>query len=211
MPVVPARVKDGRKSLRGIVQPGRWFSSGYLLRQGQDVECLQVAEFASPSRKNDHRLGVVEHVGDQGVGQGGVQEHHGSTSLENPEVGGHGVPAVLRHGHGHHLVRTSEERRKGRRHPFRLRVKLSEGQALSGVRDLQGREIRELLRGTAEDLCQPPDAPLMRHFREVSVVEDIRQAVLAGVYLPLRHLRRPKISPPRQKSQPEEDRENGSC
>jgi hypothetical protein len=131
-----ARVKDGRKALRGVVQPGRRFSSGHPFRQRQDIERRQVADLVLPPRENDYRLCVVEHVGDQGVGQGGVEEHQGTASLENAEVSGHDLPVVLRHGHGHHLVGSCEEGRKSRGHAFRSRVELSEGQGFSGVGNL---------------------------------------------------------------------------
>ena len=203
-----AGVEDGRKALRGVVQPGRRLSSGHPLRQRQDVERRQVAEPVLPAGENDHRLGVVEHVGDQGVGQGGVEEHHGAAGLENAEVSGHDLPVVLRHGHGHDLVRAGEEGSKGRGHVLRARVELGEGQGLSGVGNLQGREMRELRGGAAEDLREPADAFLMRHVHEVAVAEDIRQAVWAGVRR--RHLlRRPKVPPPRHERQHEDDREDG--
>ena len=141
-----AGVEDRRQALRGIVQPGRRLSSGHPLRQRQDVERRQVAELVLPPRENDHRLRIVEHVGDQGVGQGGVEEHHGAAGLENAEVSGHDLPVVLRHRHGHDLIRAREEGRKGRGDLLRSRVELSEGQGLSGVRNLQGREIRETSR-----------------------------------------------------------------
>ena len=56
---------------------------GHPLRQRQDIERRQVADLALPPRENDHRLRVVEHVADQGVGQSGIEEHHGAASLEN--------------------------------------------------------------------------------------------------------------------------------
>ena len=96
----------------------------------------QVAKLVLPPRENDHRLCVVEHVGDQGVGQGGVEEHHGAASLEDAEVRGDDLPVVLRHGHGHDLVGASEEWRKGRGYFFRSRVEFSEGQGFSGVGNL---------------------------------------------------------------------------
>jgi len=50
----------------------------------------------------------------------------------------------------------------------------------------------------------------MRYVHEVAVAKDIRQAVLAGVRLPVRHLlRRPKVPPPRQKRHYKEDHEDG--
>ena len=134
-----ARVKDGRKALRGVVQPRRRFPAGHPLRQRQDVECRQVAELVLPPRQNDYRLCVVEHVGDQGVGQRGIQEHHCAASLENAQVRGHDLPIVLRHGHGHDLVGSCEEGRKGRGHALCSRVEFSEAQGFSGVGNLQGR------------------------------------------------------------------------
>ena len=163
-----------------------------------------------PPRENDHRLCVLEHVGDQGVRQGGVEKHQGSAGLENAKVRGHDLPVVLRHGHGHDLVRAREEGRKGRGHVFGSRVELSEGQGLPGVRNLQSRETRELLSGAAEDLCEPLDSFLMRYVHQVAVAKDIRQAVLAGVRLPVRRLlRRPKVPPPRHIRQHKEDHEDG--
>ena len=153
-----ACVKDGGKALRGVIQPPRRrFSSGQPLWQRQDVECRQVAELVLPPRENDHRLCVVEHVGEQRVGQGGVEEHHGSASLENAEVSGHDLPVVLRHRHGHDLVGACEEGRKGRGHAFRSLVELGKGQGFSGVGNLQGRKMRKLLGGAAEDFREPPD------------------------------------------------------
>src|SRR6478609_8488090 len=44
------------------------------------------------------------------------------------------------------------------------------------------------------------------------VAEDIRQGVLAGIRLPMRHLlRRPKVPPPSHKRQRKENRENSCC
>ena len=168
----------------GSSSQGGGSPSGHPLRQRQDVECRQVAELVLPPRENDHRLCVVEHVGDQGVGQRGIEEHHGAASLENAEVRGHDLPVVLRHGHGHDLVGTCEEGRKGCGHALRSRVEFSEGQGFSGVGNLQGREMRKLLGGAAEDFCEPPDSFLMRYVHEVAVAKDIRQAVWAGVRLP---------------------------
>ena len=90
---------------------------------------------------------------------------------------GDDLPVVLRHGHGNDLIGTGEEGRKGRGHVFRSRVELSEGQGLSGVRNLQGREMRKLLGGAAEDLCEPSDSFLMRHVQEMVAVKDVGQAV----------------------------------
>ena len=131
-----ARVEDRRESLRRVVQPGRRLSSGHALRQRQDVERRQVAKPVLPARENDHRPRVVEHVGDQGVGQGGVEEHHRAAGLEDAEVAGHDLPVVLRHRHGHDLVRAGEEGSDGRGHVLRPRVELGEGQRLPGMRNL---------------------------------------------------------------------------
>ena len=71
--------------------------------------------------------------------------------------------------------------------------------------------MRKLFGGAAEDLCEPPDPFLMRYVHEGAVAEDIRQGVLAGLRLPLRHLlRRPKVPPPGHQRQRKENR-HGSC
>ena len=71
--------------------------------------------------------------------------------------------------------------------------------------------MRKLFGGAAKDLCEPPDSFLMRYFHEGAVAEDIRQGVLAGIRLPVRHLlRRPKVPPPSHKRQRKENRD-GSC
>ena len=205
-----ARVKDSRKALGGVIQPGRRLPVGYPLRQRQDVERRQVAELVLPPRQNDHRLSVVEHVGDQGVGQGGIEEHHRAASLENAEVRGHDLPVVLRHGHGHDLVGAGKEGRNRRGHALRARIELSEVQGFSGVGNLQGREMRKLFGGAAEDLREPPDPFLMRRVHQGAVAEDIGQAVWAGI-LSARHLlRRPKIPPPGHERQRKETRD-GNC
>ena len=43
--------------------------SRHARRQGQDVERRQSAEAVLPTREDDHRLCVLEHVGDQGFRQ----------------------------------------------------------------------------------------------------------------------------------------------
>src|SRR4051794_28409895 len=54
----------------------------------------------------------------------------------NAEVTGDDLPVVLRHRHGHDLVRAVEEGRKGRGHGFRPHVELGKGQRFPGVRNL---------------------------------------------------------------------------
>ena len=49
---------------------------------------------------------------------------------------GHDLPVILRHGNGNDLVGTADKGKKGSGHIFRSRVELSEGQRLSGVRNL---------------------------------------------------------------------------
>src|SRR6478672_6851548 len=72
--------------------------------------------------------------------------------------------------------------------------------------------MRILLGGAAEDLCEPKDSFLMRYVHQGTVAEDIRQGVLAGIRLPMRHLlRRPKVPPPSHKRQRKENRENSCC
>ena len=159
------------------------------------------------ARENNDRLRIVEHVADQGVGQRGVEEHRGAAGLENAEVGGNDLPIVLRHRHGHDLIRSGEEASNGRGNRLCPRVELGEGQRLAGVRDLQRREIGEPLSGPAEDLREPPDTLLMRNVHEVTVVKNIRQAELAGIRL-REPLGRPKVPPPRHKRQHEENRDD---
>jgi hypothetical protein len=89
-----------------------------------------------PPREYYHRLSVVEHVSDHGIGQGSVQEHQGTASLEDAEVRGHDLPVVLRHCHCHDLVGAREELSKCSGYFFRLRVEFSKGQGFSGVGDL---------------------------------------------------------------------------
>ena len=109
------------------------------------------------------------------------------------------------------LIGTSEIGREGCGHVFRPCVELSEGQGLSSVRNLQGGEMRKLFSGAAEDLCEPPDSFLMRYVYEGAAAEDIRQDVLGGIRLPVRHLlRRPKVPPPSHKCQRKENHDS-SC
>ena len=166
-----ARVKDGRKALRGVVQPRRQFPAGHPLRQRQDVECLQVAELALPPRQNDYRLCVAEHVGHQGVGQRGIQEHHCAASLENAQVRGHDLPIVLRHGHGHDLVGSCEESRKGCGDALCSSVEFSEAQGGSsqvwGICNAVrcGNFSAERLKTSVSH----PDPVLMEYVHEVAV------------------------------------------
>jgi hypothetical protein len=90
-------------------------------------------------------------VGDQGVGQRSVEEHHRTAGIENAEVSGHDLPVVLRHGHGHHLVRAVEKGSNGYGHIFRARVELGKCQRLTCAGNLQSREIGKFLGGPAED------------------------------------------------------------
>ena len=155
-----------------------------------------------PARDNDDRPCVIQHVGDEGFGQRGIEKKHGTAGLKDAEMRGHDLPIVLRHGHGNDLIGSREIARKGRRDVFRPCVELSEGNGLSGVRNLQGREMRKLLSGAAEYLCEPADSLLMRHVQELPVIKDVGQAVLGGIRLSARRLvRHPKIPPPGRKRQ----------
>jgi len=71
--------------------------------------------------------------------------------------------------------------------------------------------MRKPLDGAAEDLCEPSDSFLMRHIHEVVAAKDIRQAVLAGVRLVARHLRRPNVPPPSPNREQKEKREDACC
>ncbi len=102
-------VEDARETLVGIVKPWRRLACWQVVRQRQHIECRQVAEPRLPPGENDHRSGVVEHVGDHGVRQGGIEKQHGTAGLENTEVSGYDLPVVLRHGHGHDLIRACEK------------------------------------------------------------------------------------------------------
>ncbi len=65
-----ARVEDGREALRGVVQPGRRRSA--RRRSPASVRTSSVGrsrKLALPAREDDDRPCVLEHVGDQGVGQ----------------------------------------------------------------------------------------------------------------------------------------------
>ena len=205
----PARVEDRREALRGVVQPGRRLSPARPLREPEDVESRQAAEAVLAAREDDHRPRVVDHVADQGVRQGRVEEHHGAAGLEDTEVRGHDLPVVLRHRDGHDLVRAREVGRDGPGDRLRARVEFGEGEGLPGVRDLQGREIREPPGGAAEDLREPPGPGLVRRVHEVAIAEDLGQAVRAGVLRPARCPGRPEIEPPRDEGQTDEDREGG--
>ena len=105
-----ARIEDGREAPGRIVQPGRRILFGAPLRQRQDVECRQVAKLVLSPRENDYRSSVVEHVGNERVGQGGIEHHQRAAGPEHAEVRGDDLPVVLRHGHGDHLVRTRQQR-----------------------------------------------------------------------------------------------------
>ena len=205
----PARVEDRREALRGVVQPGRRFPTARRLRELEDVERRQAAEAVLAPCEDDHRPRVVDHVADQRLRQGRVEEHHGAAGLEDAEVRGHDLPVVLRHRDGHDLVRAREvgSDRPGDR--LRARVEFGEGEGLPGERDLQGREIREALGGAAEDLREPPGPGLVRRVHEVAIAEDLGQAVRAGVLRPARCPGRPEVLPPRDEGQSEEDREDG--
>jgi hypothetical protein len=205
-----AGVKDGRKALCGIVQPGWWFSSGRFRCQGQDVKRREIAKFRLPPRENDHRFCIVDHMGYQGFGQGTVEEHQRTASLEDAEVRGDDLPVVLGHGHCHYLVGACEEWGKGCGHALGSLIEISECQGLPGVGDVQGGEFRKLLGGAAEDVGEPADASLMGYVDEVIVTEDIRKTALTGIRLPARiRLSCPEIPPPRDKCQCEEGQGEG--
>ena len=122
---------------------------------------------------------------------------------------GHDLPVVLRHGNGNDLVGTAEKGKKRSGHIFRSRVELSEGQGLSGVRNLQGHEMRKLLGGATEDLGEPPNSFLMRYARDAVAVKDVRQTVFADVFLIVDYIRRPNVSPPSHNREQKEKCENG--
>ena len=211
-----AGVEDGREALSGVVQP-RWLrASGQLVRQCQHVQRRQAAEAVLPARENDHRSCVLKHVGDQGIGQGSVEERHGAAGFENAEMAGNDLPVVLRHGHGHDLIRAREEAGQGGGHLLGFRVELRESQGLPGMWNLQGCMIRESPCGAAEDIRQPLDAFLMRYVQEMRVTKDFLQAVRAGVHLSVRRfLGHPKVSPPRcerqEKQDPDDRSQNEPC
>jgi hypothetical protein len=148
-------------------------------------------------------------VAGQGFRQGGVEKHHGTAGLEDAKMRGHDLPVVLLHGHSHDLVRACKEGRKGCCYLFSLCIQLSVGQRFSRVRNLQSRVIRELPRRAVKNISQPLNSFLMRNIHQVPVVKKIRQAIGAGILLPMRHLlRRPKVSPPRNKRKYEEGGED---
>jgi hypothetical protein len=62
--------------------------------------------------------------------------------------------------------------------------------------------------GATVNVCEPLDPFLMRSVQEVAVGKDICQAIWASVRL-FRWLRRPKVTPPRNKGQNEENHERG--
>jgi len=182
---------------------------GHRLGQGHDVERGQVAEASLAAREYDHRLCVIEHVCDQRLGHGRIEEHQRTASLQNAEVTGHDLPVVLRHGHSHDLVRAREVGRQGCRHIFGLCFELSEGKRFSGVGNLQGRVIRKLPGGAAENVREPLDPLLVRNVHEVAVAKGFRQAVWTGIFLPGLLLPRPEVPPPRHKRQYKKDRNDG--
>ena len=194
-----ARVEDTSEALSWVIQPWWRHAATFRLGQTQHIDRRQAAEAVLPAREDDHWLSVLQHVGDQVVRQGSVEEHHGATSLKDAEVGGHNLRVVLRHGHRYDLIRACEEGRNGRGNDFRPGIEFSECQGLSGVGNLQSREMRELLGRAAEDLIEPLDTLLMRYVDQVAVAKNIRQAVWAGVRLGGHLLRRPKVPPPRHK------------
>ena len=141
---------------------------------------------------------------------GGIEEHHRAARLENAEMGGHDLPVVLLHGHGHDLVRAGEEGRQRSGDGVGSRVELGEGQAFSSVGYLQGRVVREFHGGAAEDIGQPPRSSLMWSIHEVAVSENIPQAVLAGVHLSISRLfGDPEVPSPRDEGCYDEDHEGG--
>ena len=52
-------------------------------------------KFVLPARDNDYRLCVIQHVGDEGFGQRGIEEKHGAAGLKDAEMRGHDLPVVL--------------------------------------------------------------------------------------------------------------------
>src|SRR5262249_30216326 len=114
---------------------------------------------------------------------------------EDAEVGGDDLPIVLRHGHGHDLVRTGEKGRKRGGDALRARVELGERQRLAGMGNLQGGELRKSLGGAAEYLSEPLNPLLVWRVDEAGIAEDIGQAVRA-VIRPRYLLRRPQVAPP---------------
>ena len=209
-----ARVEDAGETLPRVVQPGGRLAAALRLGQGQDVEGRQAAEVSLPAREDDHRPGVLEHVGHEGVRQRGVEEHHRPAGLQDAEVGGHDLRVVLLHRHGDDLVRAREPRGERRGHGLGARVELGEGQGLSGVGNLQGREIGVPRGGAAEDLRQPPHPLLVRDAHGVPAVEDVRQAVRTGVLpasRPLADTLRGTAATPRTSAQREGDYYKDGC
>ena len=102
----------------------------------------------------------------------------------------------LRHGDCHNLIRARKKGRNGRRYVFSPCVQFSKGQGFSSVWNLQGHLVRELSGRAAEDLCQPPNSLLMRDVHKVPVAKNIRQAVLASVFLPGHCFRCPEVPSP---------------
>ena len=167
-------------------------------------------KLSCPRVRDDHRSCVLEHVSHQGIWQRGVEKQDRPARLENPQVGGHDLPVVLRHGHADDLVRAGEKGRQRRSHGLGARVELGEGQGFPGVGDLQGREIGESRGGAAEDLRQPLHSLLVRDVPGVPAAEDIRQAVRAGVLLLEPALAgHPEVPPPRHERQTQEEHEGG--
>ncbi len=89
-----------------------------VVRQCQHIERGQVAELRLSPGENNHWPGVIEHVGNEGVRQAGVEKHQGAAGLENAQMRGYDLPVVLGHGHSHDLVRTGEEGGQGRGYLF---------------------------------------------------------------------------------------------
>ena len=149
-------------------------------------------------------------MADQGIRQAGVEKHQGAAGPENTQVRGYDLPVVLRHGHGHHLIRASEEGGKSCGYLFGSRVELSEAEGLSAVGNLQRSKIRVFFGRAAEYLAKPPDTPLMGNVYQVIVIKHLGQAVGAGVRLAVRHrFRRPQITPPRHIRQRKENHQDG--
>ena len=88
---------------------------------------------------------------------------------------------------------------------FGSRIEFGKCKRLSRVRDLQCSEIGKLFSGSAEDLGKPTNTFLMRHVEEVVGTKGLRQQVWVFVRRLRRcFLRRPQVSPPRDKRQREE-------
>ena len=118
--------------------------------------------------------------------------------FRHAQVRGDDLRVVLRHGHGHHLIRASEEGGKSCGYLFGSCVEFGEAEGLAGVGDLQGSEFRVLPGRAAEDITKPLDTFLMRNICQVGVIKHLGQAIWAGVLLVVRcRFRRPKVAPPR--------------